>query len=154
MAPYVVGKTKSKMNSLVRGISERWATPDPAGFRRAADGQLFVKTDPKVDGDDCLHDCQTCTIHYPRKFSIDEGEKLYGFVKGWSTHLVVATGKTDWVRDVEDEKGSIMEAVRESGIEPSNGVRLDPFSPSSGSKRMLTVTTTENDALGFQYASQ
>ena len=36
---------------------------------------------------------------------------MYGAIKGWSRHLIVATGKTDWVRDVEDEKDSVMEAV-------------------------------------------
>lgn len=30
---------------------------------------------------------------------------------GWSTHLLIATGKSDWVRDIADEKGSVMEAV-------------------------------------------
>jgi hypothetical protein len=45
-------------------------------------------------------------------------------VKGWSTHLIVATGKTDWVRDVADEKGSIMEAVDKGDAKPSNGVSL------------------------------
>lgn len=42
-------------------------------------------------------------------------------MKGWQTHLVVATGKTDWVRDVADEKGSIMEAVDRGSVKPSNG---------------------------------
>lgn len=83
--------------------------------------QLFPTTDPTVDGDDCLHDCASCSIKYPRKFDIDETEELYGHVKGWSTHLIVATGKTDWVRDVADEKGSIMEAVEKGGVKPSNG---------------------------------
>lgn len=83
--------------------------------------QLFPSTDPKVDGDDCLHDCSSCTVNYPRKFEIDETEELFGHVKGWSTHLIVATGKTDWVRDVADEKGSIMEAVDRGGVTPSNG---------------------------------
>ncbi|KAH6633329.1 Sucrase/ferredoxin-like-domain-containing protein [Boeremia exigua] len=82
---------------------------------------LFPTTDPATDGDDCLHDCATCTIKYPRKFDIDETEELYGHVKGWQTHLVVATGKTDWVRDVADEKGSIMEAVDKGNVKPSNG---------------------------------
>ena len=36
--------------------------------------------------------------------------------------MLVATGKTDWVRDVEDEKGSVMEAVKECGVKPENGV--------------------------------
>ncbi|KAF3051750.1 hypothetical protein E8E11_009002 [Didymella keratinophila] len=82
---------------------------------------LFPTTDPTVDGDDCLHDCATCTIKYPRKFEIDETEELYGHVKGWQTHLIVATGKTDWVRDIADEKGSIMEAVDRGNVKPSNG---------------------------------
>lgn len=84
--------------------------------------QLFPTTDPTIDGDDCLHDCSSCSVKYPRKFEIDETEELYGHVKGWSTHLIVATGKTDWVRDVADEKGSIMEAVDKGGVSPSNGV--------------------------------
>lgn len=84
---------------------------------------LFAKTDPAVDGEDCTHDCQTCTIKYPRKFEIDMEDELYGFVKGWETHLLVATSKSDWVRDVEDEKGSVMEAMG-SAKSPSNGVSL------------------------------
>ena len=51
-----------------------------------------------------------------------EEEKLYGQVKGWSTHLIVATGKTDWIRDVSDEKKSIMEAVGKGDVQPANGV--------------------------------
>lgn len=35
--------------------------------------------------------------------------------------MLVATGKTDWVRDVEDEKGSVMEAFGKSVAKPSNG---------------------------------
>jgi hypothetical protein len=85
---------------------------------------LFPTTNPAIDGDDCLHDCASCSVKYPRKFEIDETEELYGHVKGWSTHLVVATGKTDWVRDVADEKGSIMEAVDRGDAKPSNGVSL------------------------------
>lgn len=72
---------------------------------------LFPRTDPTVDGETCLQDCATCTVHYPRKFAIDEDDKLYGEIQGWSRHILVATGKTDWVRDVADEKGSVMEAV-------------------------------------------
>ncbi|MCJ1416584.1 hypothetical protein MMC32_002922 [Xylographa parallela] len=91
------------------------------GFAKAPKGALFPKVDPAVDGEDCEHDCESCTIHYPAKFSIDEEEKLYGMVKGWATHMLVATGKTDWVRDVEDEKGSVMEAVGKCKVPPANG---------------------------------
>lgn len=82
---------------------------------------LFPKVDPKVDGEDCNHDCASCEVKLPKSWSIDEEDKLYGFIKGWSTHVLVATGKSDWVRDVEDEKGSVMEAFGKSH-KPSNGV--------------------------------
>ena len=87
---------------------------------------IFPKVDPAIDGEDCDHDCETCEIQYPKGFKIDEEEKLYGHVKGFATHLLVATGKTDWVKDVGDEKGSVMEAVRDCEVEPSNGVH-PPF---------------------------
>lgn len=61
----------------------------------------------------------------PKSWSIDEKDELYGHIKGWSTHVLVATGKADWVRDVEDEKGSVMQAFGKSHIRPSNGVLLD-----------------------------
>ncbi|KFY17286.1 hypothetical protein V492_00775 [Pseudogymnoascus sp. VKM F-4246] len=87
-----------------------------------ASNNLFTKVDPAVDGDDCNHDCASCDIKYPRKFSIDETDEIYGNIKAWSTHVLVATGKTDWVRDVGDEKGSIMEAFEKTSVKPSNGV--------------------------------
>ncbi|GJC89705.1 actin patches distal protein 1 [Colletotrichum liriopes] len=82
--------------------------------------ELFSKTDPAVDGDDCDHDCESCHVKYPKGFKIDESDELYGHVKGWSTHALVATGKSDWVRDVADEKGSVMEAIGKAAS-PSNG---------------------------------
>lgn len=97
------------------------AQSHPNDFRKAPEGQLFPKVDPAVDGEGCDHDCATCEIRLPKGFKIDEEDKLYGHVKGWATHMIVATGKTDWVRDVTDEKGSVMEAVKD--VEPANGVR-------------------------------
>ncbi|KAK5944479.1 hypothetical protein PMZ80_003761 [Knufia obscura] len=95
---------------------------DSSKFRTEKDASsLFAQTDPKVDGEDCLHDCASCTESLPRKWSIDEEDKLYGHVNGWETHLVIGTGKTDWVRDVTDENGSLMQAVGKLGVELSNG---------------------------------
>ncbi|RJE17916.1 Sucrase ferredoxin domain-containing protein, partial [Aspergillus sclerotialis] len=92
------------------------------GFKSiSSHDDLFTKVNPAVDGEECLHDCSTCTIKYPAKFEVDMEDELYGHVNGWATHLLVATGKTDWVRDVADEKGSVMEAVERGGAEPSNG---------------------------------
>ena len=91
------------------------------GFTKApTTTSLFPKVDPSIDGDDCDHDCESCHIKYPKGWKIDEDDKLYGHVNSWATHMLVATGKTDWVRDVQDEKGSVMEAVRECGVEPAH----------------------------------
>ncbi|KAL5615156.1 hypothetical protein BROUX41_005213 [Berkeleyomyces rouxiae] len=81
---------------------------------------LFPTTNPETDGDDCLRDCESCSIKYPKSFSINETEELYGHIKGFSTHVLVATGKSDWVRDVADEKGSIMQAISKAAS-PTNG---------------------------------
>lgn len=95
------------------------------GFKTAQSQHvLFPKVDPAVDGEDCDQDCASCTIHYPARFDVELSDKLYGNVKGWATHILVATGKSDWVRDVADEKGSVMEAIEKGGLSPSNGVRF------------------------------
>lgn len=80
------------------------STPDSQTF-------IFPTVSTSTDGPDCLADCSSCTIHYPAKWSIDESDELYGHVQGWATHLLIATGKSDWVRDIADERGSLMEAV-------------------------------------------
>ncbi|KAI5288482.1 hypothetical protein KEM54_005180 [Ascosphaera aggregata] len=89
--------------------------------RRASQGTLFEKVNPAVDGADCNHDCASCTAKYPAKFSIDTTAKLYGKVDEWATHVLVATGQTDWVRDIADEKGSVMSAIDKKALKPTNG---------------------------------
>ena len=115
----------SKMASLLRRATT-FLTPTQssanlnAGFSTAkTEGDLFPLTDPSIDGEECLHDCSTCSTQYPAKFSIDEDDKLYGHVKGFNVHLLVGTGKADWVRDVTDEKHSVMEAVGKVGLDMS-----------------------------------
>lgn len=125
-------KPVNKMQALLsKGIAR--LTPNTSssnlalstGFTKAPTATvLFPPVDPAVDGDDCDHDCASCSVHYPAKFSIDEDDKLYGHVNGWSTHLVVATGKSDWVRDVADEKGSVMEAVGKYGTDKVKNGKL------------------------------
>ncbi|KAI0602144.1 Sucrase/ferredoxin-like-domain-containing protein [Biscogniauxia sp. FL1348] len=82
--------------------------------------ELFPATDPAVDGEDCTHDCDSCHVHYPRGFKVEQSDMLYGHIGAWSTHVLVATSKSDWVRDVEDEKGSVMQAFGKAQG-PSNG---------------------------------
>ncbi|KAI9375310.1 Sucrase/ferredoxin-like-domain-containing protein [Aspergillus egyptiacus] len=94
----------------------------PEDFAKAPSPEgLFPKTTPTEDGEECEHDCATCSIRYPAKFDVDQEDELYGHVNGWSTHVLVATGKTDWVRDVADEEGSVMEAIDRGGVQPANG---------------------------------
>lgn len=96
------------------------------GFAKAPEGALFPKVDPAVDGEGCDHDCASCTIKYPWTFKIEEKDQLYGHINGWATHVLVATGKTDWVKDIQDVKGSVMEAIGKYGKEPTNGVHHLP----------------------------
>ncbi|KAM0701911.1 hypothetical protein Q7P35_010821 [Cladosporium inversicolor] len=115
------------MASLLRTLTDRFtpnaSSTDLTATERRKDGfltakgtdALFQRTKAEIDGDDCLHDCESCTVSLPRKWAIDEDDKLYGHIQGWSRHLLVATGKSDWVRDVADEKGSVMEAMGKHG---------------------------------------
>lgn len=114
---------KSLLNSAKQTISGA-STPAPGTpTENTPIHALFPKVDPAIDGEDCDHDCSSCVVSLPKGFKIDEDDKLYGYVKGWSTHVVVATGKMDWVRDVADEKGSVMEAIdKKADVKPSNGV--------------------------------
>ena len=130
---YLVPSTKQKMAGTLKSFLSS-AKQTLSGASTPAPGtpaentpinQLFPKVDPKVDGEDCDHDCESCHVKYPSGFKIEEDDALYGHVPGWSTHILVATGKTDWVRDVADEKGSVMEAIEhKADVKPSNGVCL------------------------------
>lgn len=110
---------RNLVDSAKRFVSSP-STPQNEKTGTAAVGDLFPVTTAEVDGDACEHDCDSCHVSYPRGFKIDEADLLYGHVKGWATHVLVATGKADWVRDVEDEKGSVMQAFGRAS-KPSNG---------------------------------
>ena len=150
-------KMASKVSTLLRRGKEL-LTPSASsdslgnGFATAPEGKLFPCVDPAIDGEDCLQDCASCTIHLPAKWEIDEDEKLYGQVKGWGTHMLVATGKTDWVRDVEDEKGTVMEAMKDCGVKPSNGVSgiLDGRCASAKQRNIETYALSIKYAYAFR----
>lgn len=112
---------KSFLNTAIRTVST--SVPGTPAKQTPVE-TLFPKVDPSIDGEDCDHDCESCIVSFPKRFKIDEEDELYGFVKGWATHVLVATGKSDWVRDVADEKGSVMEAIeKKADVKPSQGVR-------------------------------
>lgn len=88
---------------------------------------LFPVVSKEVDGEDCDHDCDHCP-GYGRAFDkigIEAGEELWGGIKGFANHVIVATGETDWIRDVEDISGSVMRELKkksemlEQGVSPT-----------------------------------
>jgi hypothetical protein len=78
--------------------------------RTSANEYLFPKVDPKEDGPDCSKDCADCTIQFPSKVKIESSRPLYGHIKEFHSHVLVATGQSDWKEKVEKESGSLMEA--------------------------------------------
>ena len=121
--------TPSPEDIKITPQSSRPTTPSPEDIKKGQMYKLFPKTDPTIDGEECMRDCESCSLRYPAKFSIDEEDELFGKVDKWDTHLIVATGKDDWIRDVADEQGSIMEAVGKGEVKLVNGVGLFPRSP-------------------------
>lgn len=83
---------------------------------------LFPKVDPKQDGPDCQMDCADCTVHFPSKVKVENTRPLYGNVKEFHSHVLVATGRSDWKEKVEQEKGSLMEALESSPAKSQLGV--------------------------------
>ncbi|KAJ9314755.1 hypothetical protein DTO271D3_5001 [Paecilomyces variotii] len=90
---------------------------------RADDGSdyVFPTVNPKEDGPDCTKDCADCTVRYPSKFKVETSRQLYGHIKPFTTHLLVATGKDDWAEKVERERGSLMEALHDSSATDKYG---------------------------------
>ncbi|KAJ5703860.1 hypothetical protein N7493_010998 [Penicillium malachiteum] len=75
---------------------------------------IFPQVDPKQDGPECLQDCADCTIQFPDKVKVDTIRPLYGHIKEFHSHVLVATGSSDWKEKVENEAGSLMEALDQS----------------------------------------
>ncbi|KAF8432082.1 Sucrase/ferredoxin-like-domain-containing protein [Terfezia claveryi] len=83
-------RTKTFIISSLPGTPHECPTPS-----KPTKSTLFPVVDPAIDGEDCLHDCASCPVEYPRAFTkigINEDDELWG-------------------RDVEDEKGSVMMAL-------------------------------------------
>uniref|UniRef100_A0A060TCG4 ARAD1B16346p n=1 Tax=Blastobotrys adeninivorans TaxID=409370 RepID=A0A060TCG4_BLAAD len=68
-------------------------------------------------------DCASCSDKFPSSMTVDMETPLWGSGKDFSVQLVVATGKTDWLHDPSDEKGSVLQALSkgESDISKAAG---------------------------------
>ena len=89
--------------------------------RGGTNDYLFPKVDPKTDGPECLNDCADCTVKFPSKVKVETSRPLYGDIKEFQTHVLVATGQSDWKeKNVEYTTGSLMEAF--DGAKSDHGV--------------------------------
>ncbi|KAJ6178774.1 hypothetical protein N7519_009235 [Penicillium mononematosum] len=83
--------------------------------RTGTNDYLFPKVDPKEDGPECLKDCADCTVKFPSKVKVETSRPLYGQIKEFHTHVLVATGQSDWKeKHVEKITGSLMQAFDEA----------------------------------------
>ncbi|KAJ5680757.1 hypothetical protein N7536_011896 [Penicillium majusculum] len=83
--------------------------------RAGTNDYVFPKVDPKEDGPECLKDCADCTIQFPSKVKVETSGPLYGQIKEFHAHVLVATGQSDWKeKHVENMTGSLMEAFDEA----------------------------------------
>ena len=98
---------------------------------------LVTKEDERTDDDDddaaaCNNDCNACPSGYGRAFDkhgINTRDDVWGKVVRYSSHAIVATGETDWIRDVEGIKGSVMRALAQHWKSSNDGVRHPPPPP-------------------------
>ncbi|KAJ5306159.1 hypothetical protein N7508_005174 [Penicillium antarcticum] len=82
-----------------------------------ANKYIFPTVSPDADGPECLKDCADCTVQFPSKVKVDNLRPLYGHIKSFHSHVLVATGRSDWKEKVEQEKGTLMEAFDETKSE-------------------------------------
>jgi hypothetical protein len=91
-----VSQGETHQNGVLNALGRHKSNSD--FFSNAAtEADLFAPTKPEVDGDDCLHDCTSCSVKYPTRFNVEMSKHLYGHIKAWDRHVLVATGKSDWV---------------------------------------------------------
>lgn len=83
---------------------------------------LFPKVNPKQDGPECLKDCTDCSINFPSNVKVDNTLPLYGNIREFHSHVLVATGRSDWKEKVKQEKGSLMEAFDQHSAKSRLGV--------------------------------
>ncbi|ODV90148.1 hypothetical protein CANCADRAFT_12865, partial [Tortispora caseinolytica NRRL Y-17796] len=59
----------------------------------------------------CSITCEECEGKYPRLKGIDPISSLAGSAKSYDEHILIGTGKGDWIRNIDEEPGSIAHAI-------------------------------------------
>ncbi|EEH50428.2 uncharacterized protein PADG_06507 [Paracoccidioides brasiliensis Pb18] len=101
-------------------LSLRKQNPTKSGSENCSiESNIFPVVNPAIDGLDCNQDCADCTIKYSSRFKINTDRELYGSIKPFVKHVLVATGKADWAEKVENEQGSrMMVSASNMSIDP------------------------------------
>ena len=81
---------------------------------------------PLSDLDECLSCNSPCTneaanASYPKYIakSIDRELPLAGSVKPYGRHVLISTGKTDWIHSIDEEEGSIAQGIFKGLYDPT-----------------------------------
>ncbi|EEQ91404.1 sucrase/ferredoxin domain-containing protein [Blastomyces dermatitidis ER-3] len=127
------------------------STPETSSIEKKTD--LFPIVDPAVDGPDCDQDCADCTIKFPARFKLNSNRELYGSVKPFIKHVLVATGRADWAPRVEGERGSLMEGFKRGAFQPRRGKMMISASNLSIDPERINHITNGDQGLGQENAT-
>jgi len=119
-----------KLSALVMGHDEQ----DPLC------NQLRASEVP-VSGADCRTCSDPCDLGheaYPSRFDIDMDTQMLGSVKPYHRQIVISTGKSDWERDITDDKASLAAAM----LQVTTGATSHPQKSSVSPTNMKTVRPT------------
>jgi len=61
----------------------------------------------------CMDPCDLGHEVYPRRFDVDMDTQMLGSVKSYHRQIIISTGKSDWDRDITDDKNSLAAAMTE-----------------------------------------
>lgn len=91
------------------------------------DDYIFPTVDPESDGPDCQKDCADCTVKFPSKLKIETLAPLYGRIKPFGAHILIATASSDWEPKIQEVKGSLAQAFDVNSSVSNQGVCLHYF---------------------------
>nr|CAG8626164.1 14578_t:CDS:2 [Entrophospora candida] len=95
-------KHKGKDNNDTNNHIQLYNTPQQ-------DQILTLKDDYKHNNNPCFDCMNPCSTHlsYPSYLKIDYDSSLEGTVKPYFKHVLISTGKTDWIIRIEDDSASL-----------------------------------------------
>jgi len=116
-------KYKDKNNNDTNNHIQLYNTPQQ-------DQILTLKNDYKHNNNPCFDCMNPCSTHlsYPSYLKIDYNSSLEGTVKPYFKHVLISTGKTDWITRIEDDPASLasqLHKIIKSGGDGSDSDKKD-----------------------------